>query len=478
MVQDQRKYSLDQVKKMLSHPFATNWGITEDQVATYWINNATDSLQKHVHYPSKSDLLNTVIPLLKNMMGGYANFLFISILEGGGWGANWLNHFSVSNNAPTTYSCTENDANYVLSCMNVTDKTIALSSPETNWNDAPEDNPGALKQFYRNSPAQSIARYYIVSTLAGNAWNWCYNWSMNSGINTWGDPYSGLIDIVKSFGKDPINGSFGTSLKGQGGQAKPVKNPDKKKEDKHYALKTITPGRIYLNGSNPVKLNDDLKFTRYKDFITINYEYDLDKAKEDPEEVGKQASNDMANQPKQPANPGAGGSNADRVKKLMARISTIWGRNYTYAMVRPNQDLVQGWRSDCSGFVSWCLEEIYPWCWNNGYSNTATLFSGLKSAGCQVFYTSGGISAMKSWSHNVVTGDVILMSSTSGMGAGGDSHVGIMGGNGAGAPFLNQHAQWGNSDICTQWDKSLTYHLDAYASVNEPFTYWAVMRIK
>lgn len=647
---DWRKYSEAQVIKMLNRPFAYDYGLNADKLATFCMTHDPKHIRKYNLTYTK--LMNYYIPLLYRELGGCANFLFIMANEGDGAG-NWINHYRFDT-SQDPIECMRQDCYYVLDVVNHTYPPSMSDGATVPY----EDNPGRIQQVYNMMKNQTLGKYYVASTLAGNAWNWMHRWCMaNQPI--WGDPYSNIIDWVTQMGGDPYGVPTGNTHPKPAGDPSSDKKPTpsnpggqgKGKDEEHVKPKTINPGRIYLSGSLPVKLEDNLKFTRFNNFLTINYDLKkTDEGKDTQQNINNEAEVDQASQvemkvkydytyalgqgqgdsrvarrqiivahdtgnarntgPDSAKNeaiymrdhfneqythgiaghdrvyiigkPGyvawgcyesgnirspyqlelaryadhnlaikaynvwitsmreqaknykipltlddsteygvkthrwvtnkwhetdhtdpwdylhdigvspakfkqdiahgimvAGSkkknkdaTNPQKVQNIMQQLRNIWGKNYYYSGARPVTDLHRQGFCDCSSFVGWVIRGVYPWAYQNGYSDTSTQYPAMKKAGLQVFYTDQGNSAMKNWCKNLVTGDIVFSSQSPNMGGGSLSHVGIMAGMGEGAPYVNQT---GNG---TFWQYSLPQTINFYTTPATQFKYWAVMRIK
>ncbi|MCO6560241.1 MAG: hypothetical protein J6574_03935 [Gilliamella sp.] len=458
-----KKYTNEQYVKFLQHPFASNFGKSKEDTINWFVANCAASIKRDYNV-TYNTVKNTYLPTVEYMLGGYFMFFAICVNEGGGAG-NWINHFG-RDTSSTPLGCLKDDCEYILKQCNNQQSYVCLSAVEVMGGaHATEDNPGAIMQAYKTMKTGSLGRYYMTATLAGNSWVWCTQWSLrNQGPRPpavyYNNPYDVIIDLIKKAGADPFGDVAPANPNPIAGNPKPPKDPDAKKE---YKAKTITPGLIYLNNSNPVKLNDNIKFTRFKNFISLQYEYESTNTKNETKDVENNTKVDQQHD-NTPAN--------DKVKKMLNRLKMIYLKQYYYSNVRPAPNLATENYTDCSGFVGWVMQDVYPTIWNRGYLHTGTIFAGMKSAGCQVFYTAGGRSAMRAWSSNLKTGDIVLMSNVPDLGAGLNSHVGIMYGDGAGAPFVNQNG------TDTNWTKSFSQTLAGYDSVNLNQPYWAVVRAK
>lgn len=458
-----KEYSTEQYIAFLKHPFAYNFGMSKEKTIDWYVQKCADSIRSDYHVTHET-MKNTYLPTVEKMLGGYFMFFAISVQEGGGAG-NWINHWGVDTGS-TPLECLEDDCNYVLQQCSTQQDYVCLSAHEVlGGAQAVEDHPGAIMKAYSQMKVGSLGRYYMTATLAGNSWVWCTNWSLaNQGPVPgvyYGNPYDAIIDVVKSAGADPF-GSGGTNAGSSPTPGDAPKPKDPAKKTVHKA-RTITPGRIYLNNATPIKLTDNLKFTRFKNFLTLNYVYDADNPNNQREEV---ANNTQVDQSDDKSN------NNDKVKKFLKRLKSIYSKQFVYSNNRPAPNLSLNNYTDCSGFVGWVIQDVYPTIWANGYVNTGTIYAGMMAGGSKrVFFTSDGRPAFRTFLPKLQTGDIVLMGDQSNFGAGNSMHVGIMYGNGANAPFANQNG------TDTNWTQSITQTLNGYDYVGLYQPYWAVMRV-
>lgn len=215
-----KEYSTEQYEKFLKSDFNANFGISEEQIASWFVKQPGARAVMSSYGVNESNLKSTYIPNLKaKLSGGYVMFLCITVTEGGGAG-NWLNHFA-GDTGNTGLACMNDDIAYVKKVWS-TYYPIARSAPEVmgGANYTP-DKPGEDSRVYAACGDKSIGNYFMPSTLAGNAWvfatNWCLaNQSAGAPGVYFGNPYDQIIDIIKSAGGDPFTGK---------GSNKPSENP-------------------------------------------------------------------------------------------------------------------------------------------------------------------------------------------------------------------------------------------------------------
>lgn len=110
----------------------------------------------------------------------------------------------------------------------------------------------------------------------------------------------------------------------------------------------------------------------------------------------------------------------NKLDSFLNKAKSIPLKSLTYKNIRPQENpLVCGW-VDCSGYVGWCLAELYPQAWNNGYCNTETLWGYFKKIG-KDFWSGDDISGQ-----TFQAGDIIFTGDSLSFGSGNNSHVTIM----------------------------------------------------
>lgn len=197
-----KKRDMKQYKKWLSQPFSTDYGISEDKIIDKFLNYQNANFQKDIiqYYGlNEENMKSTFAPLLKKELGGIANFLFITMAEGGGAG-NYINHYGY-NTGGGAVADMKDDIAYIKKVY--VDKTMppVYEAPEVNGAYA-EDFPGTTQKIYDEMPKKSIGAYYMVSTMAGNGWIFGYNDLVSKNVY-FGNPYDSIIDWVEELGGDP-----------------------------------------------------------------------------------------------------------------------------------------------------------------------------------------------------------------------------------------------------------------------------------
>lgn len=379
------KYSLTQVENWLKQSFNNNYGISKERAIQFFWSHPPYLLIRpqgenltHANFPHYIDKACSMLG-----SNSYVNFIMILVNENATMG--WINH---QTRGGTPMQDLIADCQYMQGCLRSW-YPVAQSDPYGGTPSMPWNAIQNCTKFYRSLPAGTVGRYYMPSTLAGNAWNWAPNWIYN---HKYGDAYANCIDWIKSMGGNPWGASSGTGQQGDGG-----------------GLINL-PRKVYLNNSKFEVLG--VKFRRFKSWLYIDYPEGLNVA------GGSSGSNG-----------GTGGNHSGNVKKELEVFNSLGKRKFNYYMGRPQGNPNStGW-ADCSGMVGWILHTAYPRVFNNGYLNTATILAYFKSKviwhGTQSAFISSG--AYK----KCQAGDIIVFGYDPSCGAGGNSHtVFIYGDNG------------------------------------------------
>lgn len=104
-----KDYTTAQYETWLGKSFAYNYGISEEKMATHFVNSGTYVVRQYGI--TKQQMLDTYIPELKKGLGGYVFFLMYTITENGGAG-NWINHYA-SDTSSTGLGCMKDDIKYL-----------------------------------------------------------------------------------------------------------------------------------------------------------------------------------------------------------------------------------------------------------------------------------------------------------------------------------------------------------------------------
>lgn len=243
-----KKFDNTTYENFLKTPISQNFGFDRQKTKEIFESNSS---AETVFYRSYPDLRNNFDEFCSIIEGyGMAPILFIQIMicEGGG-AANFINHWSLPDSSSDWRICLHDDLAYIFggtatrtpnsgfgntnypSMMSGKPYQPSVSAPECgNW--VVEDNVGALNNFFNSLPENTIGRYYMPATLAGNAWVWCtqsctnnyvdYSTSLSQPYGTkgcyFGNPYDDIISFLQNNGVDVNNQTGGNDV--------PSKNPD------------------------------------------------------------------------------------------------------------------------------------------------------------------------------------------------------------------------------------------------------------
>lgn len=219
-----KEYTNDQYAAFFKNAFNGNYNYTEDRMADWFMGQAGAQSVIGSYGVTKSNLLSTYIPILKEKLnGGYFMFLATCVNEGGGAG-NWINHY-MSDTSSDPRQCMRDDCDYINSILYNKSTHATLYANEVNGGaPVPEDNPGEADRVLASCEGGTIGRYYMPATMAGNAWvyatTWCTNHQGAAPGAYFNNPYDQIIDLIKSAGVDPFSGSGG----GGGGSDQPSGN--------------------------------------------------------------------------------------------------------------------------------------------------------------------------------------------------------------------------------------------------------------
>lgn len=238
-----KKFKTETYESFLQDSYNNNYGISEEKIAKYFIESKTYVVKQYgLTY---ENMLSTYIPELKSRLnGGYVFFLLYTITEGGGAG-NWINHYA-SDTASTGLQCLKDDCDYLNSVTK--SFPVCKSAHEVlNGQKYIDDENGRTDKFWATVKDKSIGAMWMPSTMAGNAWVWGTQWTLeNQGPVPkcyFGNCYDYYLKMVSDLGGDlsfnddlpskPIdtnesNDSGGTS---SGGGSDSKNEPDKTEEE-------------------------------------------------------------------------------------------------------------------------------------------------------------------------------------------------------------------------------------------------------
>ena len=222
-----KKYKTEEYIKFLSQPFKNNFGIKKDDIANWFMaqNGAQPVIRSYG--VTKKNLLDTYIPKLEELLGGYTFFLAYTVTESGGAG-NWINHYA-RDTGSNGLECLIHDCEYLIK-INKEHHPVSLSAPEV-FAPAVEDEPGKCQAVYDNLGVNTIGKVFMPSTMAGNAWVFATNWcNQNRGgvpYVYFGNPYDTIIDMIKNMGGDPFGGVDQKAGKSLAPSKEPSRNTSK-----------------------------------------------------------------------------------------------------------------------------------------------------------------------------------------------------------------------------------------------------------
>lgn len=436
-----KEYTDKQYKEFLYTPLSSSYGTREDKVLNWFFARHPPIINNFGL--TKANMKNTYLPYLTSHLGkgAYCIFLGYVVEEGATGSAGWINNRPRWGNA---YQQLKQDVALIKSCLK-NPRLFGLNqfAPETGF--IPINATG--KRIYHGLPKGSTGAMYMQLTLAGNAC--CWNSRAMNGGYYFGNPYDGIIDMIKQCGGKPFaglndgGGSDGHSSMGDQGSGINIKLPKK----------------IYLNNSSFTFMG--VHFIRQRSWLTIKYPFNLGTAATGK---GSKSSKDIQGEDIK------GNKKAVESAVLEARRIIAYNRKHRiyYLMVHPQYDPVRTGHADCSGFVCWCFRKAYPGLYNNGYGYTGSILSYGRIHRWVVYAGSqAGLIRKMSIVH---TGDILVMGHDPNCGAGGTSHTCFcIGGSGPNATMGNMEA---NLMV-----KPLHYLLkNWWVSYPSPFPYMYVLR--
>lgn len=446
-----KEYTNDQYKKFMQTPFNSNFGCSKDDCIDYfWKHEPTLLTAPSGENLNHENFKNTYLPAALDILGKNAYVIFIGILINENATYGWINYTARSG---TPMEDLRADCNHIMTLL-THNYPIASSAPETGY--AVGFDYATAGAVYNGCKNGDIGKYYMPATLAGNACVWANAWSQTQ---YFGNAYDTIIDMVKAMGGDPFGGGGGSTpdKHDTGGDTDPKKDPDKKPQNQPWS---ILPSRIYLNSSMPQQLLGFIKLTRFQDMLTINYDitaHQKDNTKPNDSDID---ANSGKNDP-EPA--------TDKIAKIMAVVKKLRGHYCVYSNARPARDPLGVGYTDCSGMVGWCIRNVYPTVWNNGYINTGTMYTAFKRMGLVIW--EGSMDTFNAGEINKVKqGDIIIMGQNALSGAGNSQHTVLMLADGANGEALSQE---GGGTI---WGKSISGFTHNWW--HPSFTYFCVVRPK
>ena len=354
-----KRYDMTTYQNFLKTPIGQTFGFSREQTKAIFEANSVAENVFYRAYPDLRNNFNEFCQIIEEK--GMSPILFIQIMiaEGGG-AANFINHWSLPDSSPDWRICLRDDLAYIFggvatrtpnsgfgstsypSMMTSRPYTPSVSAPECgNW--VSEDNAGSLQGFFNSLPDNTIGRYYMPATLAGNAWVWCTNSCTNNYVTYaqslsqpygtkgcyFGNPYDDIISFLANNGIDVNNQTSGNQVPGKS----PGSNvsPDSKQNNVSGVQKTIdemlasplTMSQI----DNKLLLSDSIMITR-----TFGNTYQINKLNPvaEPPTPTPTPTPDPSPKPINPNNPNSGNnSNADLLSKIYNWSQNNLGKMYT-----------------------------------------------------------------------------------------------------------------------------------------------------
>lgn len=354
-----RNYDMETYKKFLNTSASADnmFGLSDEQIISWFMSQPGARPVINSYGVNASNLASTYIPLMREYGVSPVFFLMYTVTEGGGAG-NWINHY-LYDSGNDGVTCIRADLAY-LQTMSKTWYPVALTAPECP--SSYEDNPGACQAFYETCGDWSIANLIMPSTMAGNAWVWCYGWC-TSNISSrppgcyFGNPYdtmiANILDMGGSFdgisggggGKDPSTGGTSTDISQMSTEAVRKKATELIEQLFKSNVQNVSP-MIYANSQLMVKqvnrflLKADIKRSVLEDIVnTIASAVGS----------GPSSGGNMGN----PATPGGGQTNTpENVQQALNTILNMQGQGVgsgqCYALVGYYAKILTGWSCDYS----------------------------------------------------------------------------------------------------------------------------------
>lgn len=435
-----KKYTTAQYEAFLKQPFRSNFGIDFN---TVWNDVSSSTAFKSIirDYGISADYFkNKCIPVVKQILGENAYFMYLMIMynEGHGSGSSFdFINWTYRENADADIKDTSNHIKDLLASKSY---PPAVTAPEV-----PGGMPGAsaCQKCLNECPTGSIGRYYIPSTLAGNAWVWGTSWAQNQ---YFGNPYDVIIDYIKSKGKDPFNASgngSGDSSTGGSGSGDDYSDPSNPLDDLSGAnfaelmsqalaqgtqavkdlLDKLFPKAVYLNNSKFSVLG--LRFRRYQQYLYLTYpwEYIGDALGDLVGNITGGSNDDSGSGDSGSGDSGSGDNTSDWYQKIETELNKIRNKKFSYENVRPQPDLQSVSYADCSSFAGWISRTAFPKMWNGGYTNTGTQLPLFKGGGVGSVAWTGTLKGLINNQDKVKDGDFLIMGQSPDCGAGLASHI-------------------------------------------------------
>lgn len=353
-----RNYDLDTYKKFLNSDGSSNndFGISDDTIINWFMGQAGARPVINSYGVNASNLKSTYIPLIREYGVSPVFFLMYTVTEGGGAG-NWINHYLYDSGSDGV-TCIKADLAY-LQTMSATWYPVALTAPECPY--SYEDEKGACQAFYETCGDWSIANLIMPSTMAGNAWVWCYGWC-SSNISSrppgcyFGNPYDTMISSILDMGGN-FNGVSGSGNKHPSTGGSNNSYSSYSKDELKKKAQTLIADLFQSNISKMSAMfssNSKITLTKINNFLT---KADIEKnvleelcsaiAESLPSNGGGSSNNGN------PATPGGGtsaGSDAitNALNTLLSMQGVQVGSGQCYALSGYYAKILTGWSCDYS----------------------------------------------------------------------------------------------------------------------------------
>lgn len=223
-----KKYGIKVYRRFWHTKFNSNFGVDKNKyinIVYNVIKNKPGSLVAKYGI-TLEQYKKEYVPILNKHLGGYVMFLGIAADEGGGWTHTWINNKPATSSDPKQQMLT--DIGYIKAGLNTYAHPPARSAPEVlSGTQYVPDNPGQDTRELRKCGKNTVGRYYIPFTMAGNAWVFATKWCVaNQGPQPgvyFGNPYDHIIDWIKQAG-GKINGAGGNDAQTSPGGQTPAQS--------------------------------------------------------------------------------------------------------------------------------------------------------------------------------------------------------------------------------------------------------------